>query len=306
MEIEFVGEKKINIIKGQSVLEASLKAGIPHYHACGGKGKCSTCRILILEGLENLSPINRKETLLRNKIPFPHKVRLACQTTMEQGPVKIERIIKDETDFSLFFDTNDLQESNQQLGEEKELALFFLDIRNFTPFIETYFPFDVVHIIRRLFFIFHSVIHKQKGEIIETAGDGFYAVFGLRSNPKKAADEALTASRLIIESLEEFNETYLKKYFFVTFEVGIGIHLGKVIVGNIKIGQKNNTSVMGLAVNVASRLQSSTRELNNNIVVSGELISHSSFKGDAEIRQIHLKGLHNLFTVHLIGQPFKN
>lgn len=305
MKIEFVGEKIIDIEKGQSVLDASLKAGIPHFHACGGNAKCSTCRILVLEGLENLAPENKKEALLRKNLFFPAKIRLACQTTVESGPVKIERIIKDETDFSLFLDKNSPKTGNQQLGEERELALFFLDIRNFTPFIETYLPFDVIHIMRRLFFIFHNVIQKLNGEIIETAGDELYAVFGLRTTTREAADNALQASRQIAKELDAFNETYLKKYFFIAFEVGIGIHLGKVIVGNIRIGHKNNMSVMGLAVNVASRLQASTRELNNSIVVSESLLRHSSSETYGETREVRLKGIHDKVVVYLLGEPFK-
>ena len=306
MKIEFVGEKIIEINEGQSILEASLNAGIPHFHACGGNAKCSNCRILILDGLDNLSPINRKEALLRSRISVPQKVRLACQAKVEGVPVKIERIIKDEIDFSLFLDSNNPKAGNQQLGEEKELALFFLDIKNFTPFVESYLPFDVIHIIRRLFFIFHKIIQKQKGQIIETAGDGFYAVFGLKTNIRKAADQGLKASQLIIKKLEAFNKIYLKEYFFIEFEVGIGIHLGKVIVGNIKIGKKNNPSVMGLAVNIASRLQSSTRVLNNNIIVSDALLKHSSYKGASQSKEINLKGIHRSFVAHLVGKPFKN
>ena len=65
MKIEFIGEKNVNIDNGQTILDASLKAGIPHFHACGGNGKCSTCRILIQEGIENLTPLNRVEVRLR-------------------------------------------------------------------------------------------------------------------------------------------------------------------------------------------------------------------------------------------------
>src|SRR5687768_16341913 len=95
MQLIFEGEKTIDITNGESILDASLKAGIPHFHACGGKGKCSTCRILILEGAENLAPVNKIESFLRSRIPFPEKVRLACQTMVEKGAVKVERIIKD-------------------------------------------------------------------------------------------------------------------------------------------------------------------------------------------------------------------
>src|SRR6187551_1146183 len=126
MEITLIGEKKINITADQSILSASLEAGIPHFHACGGNAKCSTCRILILEGAENLSPINKKEASLRSRLPFPTTVRLACQSFVIKGDVTIERIIKDELDFTLFLHNNTLEEKNQQLGVEKELVLFFL------------------------------------------------------------------------------------------------------------------------------------------------------------------------------------
>ncbi len=226
MKITLTGEKKIDVTEGQSILTASLEAGIPHFHACGGKAKCSTCRILILEGIENLSPINKKEAFLRKKLPFPNTVRLACQSFVAGGNVTIERIIKDELDFTLFLHNNTLEEKNQQLGVEKELVLFFLDIKNFTPFVESYLPFDVIHVVRRLFFIFDNVIQKLKGKIVETAGDGLYAVFGLETSTRDAANMAIEAGKLIVQELDMLNAEYLKKYFFIFFEVGIGIHLG--------------------------------------------------------------------------------
>ena len=106
MQIEFVGEKVIEIARDQTILEASLCAGIPHFHACGGKGKCTTCRIIVLEGEENLNMANKKESKLRDAIKFPKSMRLACQTRMKKEPVKVERIIKDEAEISLYVKLN--------------------------------------------------------------------------------------------------------------------------------------------------------------------------------------------------------
>src|SRR5688572_10025915 len=78
--IEFSGEKPIPVRKGQTILDAALESGIPHFHACGGNAECSTCRIIVMEGSEYLTPINDKEQRLRNIVPFPPKIRLACQT----------------------------------------------------------------------------------------------------------------------------------------------------------------------------------------------------------------------------------
>ncbi len=77
-QVEFLGERLVPISEDETILHASLKAGIPHYHACGGNAKCSTCRILVLGGMENLSEINEKEHALRKKILLPENVRLAC------------------------------------------------------------------------------------------------------------------------------------------------------------------------------------------------------------------------------------
>ena len=84
--IEFIGDRSLKIEEGQSILEASLAAGIPHYHACGGNAQCSTCRVLVERGAEHLTPFNQKESALRARIPMPSNVRLACQTFVTGSP----------------------------------------------------------------------------------------------------------------------------------------------------------------------------------------------------------------------------
>ena len=308
MQIEFVGERAIAINKDQTILEASLEAGIPHFHACGGKGKCTTCRILVLEGAENLSKPNKKEAKLRDSIKMTPSLRLACQTRIETEPVKVERIIKDVSDISQYvqLDNKDRRAIRlKSLGEEKYLVLFFLDIRNFTPFIETYLPFDVMYITRKLFDVFYEIIARYNGKIIENAGDELYAVFGLESSIREAADDAIATGNAILDELDKLNKTYLNVYFLKEFEVGIGIHSGKVIIGEFKLGGQLKTSVMGLDVNIASRIQNATKDLNNSFVASDEVIRHSSFKGDSRQSEVNLKGLTANYHVHLLGEPYK-
>lgn len=304
MEIELTGDKVVAIAPGQTILDASLKAGIPHFHACGGNARCSTCRIIVLEGMDHLSAVNKKEKKLRKKMLFPENVRLACQTKLEKSFASVHRIIRDETDAHLYTD-EDSKFINLKLGEEKELALFFLDIRNFTPFIETYLAFDVIHIIRRLFMIYYQRVEQNKGQIVETTGDGFYAVFGLESSLGEAADSAIKAGYDILEDLVSFNSNYLKNYFSLELQVGIGIHVGRVIAGNINLGTRETLSAMGLAVNVASRLQESTKELNNNFIASEELWRISSKTLKPKMAKVKLKGVSQSVNVRLLGKPYK-
>ena len=141
--IEFVNEGKLFVPQGQTILAACIASHIPLFHACGGKAKCSTCRVLIIEGMENLLPPNSKEERLQQLMNFPPTVRLGCQTQVSGSPVKVKRMIRDETDVQLYVG-EEAGYSTEQMGEEKELILFFLDIRSFTQFVESHLAFDIV------------------------------------------------------------------------------------------------------------------------------------------------------------------
>ena len=304
--IDLINEKSFEIVEDQTILQASLEAGIPHYHACGGKARCSTCRIVVQEGKEKLSPPNKAELKLREQKKFPDNVRLACQTKVTASDVKIQRIIKDEADLDLYI-YGKSSENIQTVGDEKSMALFFLDIRDFTPFIEKHLPFDVIHIIRRLNILFNEVITQHKGKIIEYSGDGFYAVFGFDEPVNQAVNHAYKAGNQILSSLQKLNGNYITKYFDYKIGVGIGLHAGRVIVGKTGIRENNPYSVMGFPVNVAARLESSTKELNNNFIVSEYVYDMLADQKDlTEQKQINLKGVSEPLLVRLMGKPFNN
>ncbi|MDO1450473.1 adenylate/guanylate cyclase domain-containing protein [Rhodocytophaga aerolata] len=306
MQIEFFQEKTIPINKDQTILEAALQAGIPHFHACGGKAKCSTCRVLILEGEEFISPPNKREARLTSVLKLPSTVRLACQAKLEDGPVKVERMVKSASEIAAFLKPIEQRPGHfklKPLGEEKQLVLFFLDIRDFTPFVESYLPFDVIYLVRKLFELFYTVLSKHQGQILETAGDELYAIFGDGYSLKKAADAAIAAGFEILAELKTLNQTY-GKLFLKEFEIGIGIHCGKVIVGEVNYGGSTRKTAMGLAVNIASRIQNSTKTLNNSFVVSEEVILLSSYKSHSEVREIRLAGVKAPIKVYSIGEPY--
>jgi adenylate cyclase len=304
-EVEFEGEKTVMVQPGQTILDASLSSGIPHFHACGGNAECSTCRVLVREGIDRLSDVNEAEKELRSTINLPPDIRLACQTYVKGSPVTVRRIILEETDLSVYIKHEVHSAVQQQLGEKKELVLFFLDIRDFTPFVESYLPFDVIHVMRAVHTIFDVVIRRHNGIIIDTAGDGFYAVFGLSSLISEAADAAIQAGYAIQKELQRFNETYLVPYFGVRFEIGIGLHCGEVIVGEVLVGQKSHLSVMGLAVNVASRIQTATRKLDNSFIISEQVMVKLPRAVKGRRRMVRLKGVADVLVVYLIGDAYK-
>jgi adenylate cyclase len=303
--VDFKGEKVVPVAEGQSLLDASLAAGIPHYHACGGKGECTTCRVRVLAGEEQLTSETVPEKTIRTVHQFPGNVRLACQARVMGEGVQVQRLIKDDADRYIFINGNQ-ENTNEAMGERRKMALFFIDIRNFTPFIEAHLPFDVIHIMRRIFSLLQNAIEQYDGRIIDTAGDGLYAVFGLDSKIKKATESAVLAGLKILEDVKIFNNTYLRPYFNHNFEVGIGVHVGKVIYGNVGIGLNNNLTVMGYPVNIAARLQAATKEVNNSFVISQRaysLLKNPPYSLDSTM--LNLKGVRTEFEVQLIGKPYQ-
>lgn len=128
--------KKIPASPDNTILEATLNAEINHMHVCGGNARCSTCRVYVLEGLNNCLPRNEKEKKLAEKVGFPENIRLACQTKI-RGDFTIKPPVVDELNIEIsarqFEDV-----SGTKLGKEKDLAMLFTDIENYTPFAEAF------------------------------------------------------------------------------------------------------------------------------------------------------------------------
>lgn len=194
----------------------------------------------------------------------------------------------------------------QEEEAEKEMALFFLDIRNFTPLVEKRQAFDVIHIVKKLFSTFQNIIRIHHGRIIETSGDGFYAAFGFDRDVEEAVNAAVQSGRMILKTLENLNARSFEKNLQQRVDVGIGVHVGKVATGNLQLGFKDHFVVMGYPVNVASRLQAATKELNNNFIVSSEVfnvLKDPLLVNNAPVR-VNLKGVTGPCELHLIGKAY--
>lgn len=201
--------------------------------------------------------------------------------------------------------TGSLSLWNQNVQEEKELALFFLDIRNFTPLVEKHQASDVIHIMKKLFSTFQNVIRIHRGRVIETTGDGFYAAFGFNTDIAEAVNAAVVSGRIILQTLEKLNAQSFEKNLGQRIDVGIGIHAGKVATGSLHVGSEEHLVVMGLPVNIASRLQDVTKELNNNLVVSADVmeILHGKLTHEHAVT-VNLKGISNVCKVYPIGTEY--
>ena len=194
---------------------------------------------------------------------------------------------------------------SQETEVEKEMALFFLDIRNFTPLVEKHKALDVIHIVKKLFSRFQNIIRVHRGQIIETSGDGFYAAFGFDRGAKEAVNASVQAGMAILETLDNLNIQSFEKTLGQRIDIGIGIHVGKVATGNLHLGSKDHFVVMGYPVNVASRLQTATKELNNNFIISSAVFKMlKSPQPNSSPVRVNLKGVTRPCELHLIGKAY--
>jgi len=257
-------DKEVEVSNNSTILETSLRVGIQHAHACGGYARCSTCRVLILDGLENCLPRNTAEQRLAKRLHFSPEIRLACQTQLTDD-VKLRRLVLDAEDIEL---TSQIKPgaTADSVGLEREVAILFSDIRGFTTFSEHNLPYDVVHVLNRYFHDMGQVIHQNGGYIDNYMGDGIMALFGVH-DPHEATLRAVKSGVEMLKALDQLNP-YIETVYKTRFEIGVGIHYGEVVVGTIGAANRKRETAIGDAVNVASRIESANKEVGTNLLVS--------------------------------------
>ncbi len=281
-----------------TVLEAILKAKINHVHVCGGNARCTTCRIYIIAGLSNCRPRNEKEKQLADKLGFPQNIRLACQTKIS-GNISIRRPVVDELDIEIILKQFD-GVPGAKLGQEKDLAILFTDIENYTEFAEALPAYDVVHVLNRYYQTMNEIIVQHKGVISDVAGDGILALFGAIEDSKNPVLGAINAVRAMNTALTQFNG-YLNQMYDWSFGIRAGINFGKVIVGNFDTGMMRKISAIGDAVNLASRIETANKDFGTQLLISQW--ANEEIKGVVETHRMYrttLKGKSGEYVLYEI------
>lgn len=278
--------------QGLTLLEVSRLRGVPHASLCGGRGRCTTCRVLIEQGAEQLHPPSAAEARSLAAVGAPPGTRLACQIT-PVAPITVFRVFQP--------DGRRKQRSHASQGEEKKLALLFLDMRGFTARTTGQLPYDVVFLLNRFFDAVVPAINAQGGTIDKYLGDGFLAIFET-ATAQISARAALQAIEDIAAALEVFNETLASEQQ-APVAIGIGAHLGDVVLGEIgAVGQAPRT-LIGDTVNTASRLEGVTKEHGVQAMISAPLLQAAGYElAPDRMISLALRGVH----VPLHAWPVKN
>lgn len=293
--------REVEAAPGESILEAALRADIPHAHACAGKARCSTCRVVVVDGADNCAARTEAEATLASRLHFADNIRLACQTRVT-GDVTVRRPVLDAVDIAV---TSQLGKDAlpDHVGEEKRIAILFADISGYTSFVESLPAYDVVHALNRYFYLMHGVVAENGGHVSDYIGDGLLAFFGVEDGSRAALD-AVTAGLEMFGAVERLN-AYLEPMYGRSFRIRIGVHYGEVVVGTIGIGDIRKLAAFGDAVNYASRVETANKAADTAFLISDAALDQ--VRGRVQIgRSITttLRGKAGEHTLHeVIGLP---
>ncbi len=247
-----------------NLLEALVVAGVPITHLCGGRARCSTCRIRVAVGLEDLSNPTEAEIAMAERLDFPAEVRLACQTTVS-SPLTMRRLVLDKADAVLASQIGS-HGLHGPIGRDVEVAVLFADVAGFTPMAEALPPYDVVHMLNRFFDGASQVIESNGGRVDNYIGDAILALFGIDNEPQPTV-AAIRSGLGLLDVARELNH-YVERFYGRAFKVRVGVDYGEVVFGLVGAEGSARETAIGDVVNVASRLQAANKEVGTEMLVS--------------------------------------
>jgi adenylate cyclase len=295
IQVTYPDGRKVVIQPGTTVLEASRIGGIPHASVCGGRGRCSTCRVRILASDGPLPEPGPEERRVLDRVAAGPGIRLACQLRPRVNVSVLPMLPPSASPRDSHARPGYLQ------GHEEEIAILFADLRAFTRFAERRLPYDVVFLLNRYFRAMGTAVEQAGGHLDKFIGDGVMALFGVGSNPEEGCRLSLEAARRMAVNLEEVNRV-LAHDLPEPLRIGIGIHVGPAIVGEMGYGRATSMTAIGDSVNTASRLEGLTKEFACQLVISASVAELAGLElQGAERHEIAVRGRSQPLVVLAIG-----
>jgi class 3 adenylate cyclase len=219
--------------------------------------------VVILAATGILAVISRRNTLMVRKQIELHETADRYARTLKEINESLERFIPRE--FLGFLGKENILEVELGNWSEREMTIFFLDIRNFTALSENMSPRDNFRFLNSFLSIFGPIVRTHGGFIDKYPGDGIMALF------PEGPDGALASALEMRERLVDYNAGRAKGgYDPIRF--GIGIHAGPLMLGTIGENNRMDSTVISDSVNTASRLEGLTKKFSKDILISGQIL----------------------------------
>lgn len=291
VRLTYPSGRVVRIVRGVSVLEASRMGGIPHASVCGGRGRCSTCRIKVAGPDEVIPPPAPEEVKVLQRVGAAPDVRLACQLR-PLGDLRVTPLLAATAQARDGF-----RRPGYLHGAEREIVILFGDLRAFTKLSETKLPYDLVFLLNQYFAEMGHAVEGAGGRIDKFIGDGVMALFGLDGGVEAGCREALVAAKDMALRMESLNRALIHD-IPEPLRIGIGIHTGPAIVGEMGYGTAVSITAVGDAVNTASRVESLTKTYACELVISEAVMLRAGIDLSAAPRhEIEIRGRVERLTV---------
>ena len=206
----------------------------PHQSVCGGKARCTTCRVRVISHDGNLPNPNAYETMAIKKGGLEDGVRLACQLH-PAGNIKIMPLVNPTNVLERNSSLDGLSKPKALSGKELETVILFIDLREFTKLSEKKLPYDIVYILNRYYATCGEII-EQNGGRRKFIGDGIMAIFDNNSSAHTIYNASLKSASEISKKMKALNSE-LSEDLSEKLKFGMGIHAGDTIVGLMGYGE---------------------------------------------------------------------
>ena len=276
--------RRLTILPGATVLETLRDSGIPHASVCGGRARCTTCRVLVTQGLDALPPPQQQEQAALDRIKASSGTRLACQISPTADIAIMPLFAADATAI-------DGTVRGGLEGSERLITVVFVDLRGSTTIGEARLPYDVLYLLNQFFHEMTAALAATNGHYSQFTGDGLMALYGLHeSDPKKGATDAVLGAREMLVRLEQLNRR-LRNDMQQPLRIGIGIHHSEAIVGTMGPPKSQIITAIGDTVNTCARLESLTKEYNCTVVISRQAADAAGLDVSGHrLNQVPVKG----------------
>lgn len=248
----------------KSLLDLALENGITHYHECGGRARCSSCRVRVTSGLVNLEARTSTEERLARRLDWPDEVRLACQTRVT-GEVGARRLVHDTQDLGLLVPI----QAQALAPKERPLAVLTCELVDFKEQMERLPAYDLFHILNRFFLQVGEAAIATGGRIESYSEAGFRAFFGLDGG--SAREKCLDAVRAAVRAttrMEGFS-AYTRNVFSTQFHLGVGLDFTRIVVGHVGHPSKTEIAALGTAAQRSARF-GRAHERNRSSILASE------------------------------------
>ena len=295
VRVTYPGGRAVVVPRGTSVLEASRAAGIPHMALCGGRGRCSTCRVRVSAGAAALPAPNPTEAAVLARMTAPPSVRLACQLRPAADLTVAPLLVPRDGAAPVAI------EDGPATGRELPITALFVDLRGSTSLAAARLPYDALFIVGRYLQVVGDVVRRHGGYVTAIAGDGVMGMFADEADPGASAAAALRAAAALWREIGELSHE-LAEELEAPLGFGIGIHTGVAVVGPTGCGTAGSIQFIGDPGNVAARLEEMTKDLGATVILSDQVAVLAGCRdpGRLERREVAIRGRDGTLVVRLV------